>query len=198
MDNQSTTQGFGRNAFARDALHMHFIGFSWRAATLCASSELWPKPQTVKHPKKTLTKQTLHSHVLLNNRRWQWLCAMFTAMALGYASRKVPGLFPSMLGKYPGDALWATMVFFAWKFVYPLKREREIAGLALATSFLIECLKLYKADWIVSVRSTTLGHLVFGHVFSVENLLAYMVGIALGIGIAMVMRAVMGSATPSQ
>lgn len=40
-------------------------------------------------------------------------------IALGLASRKLPSLFPSILGKYPGDALWALMVFLGWMFLKP-------------------------------------------------------------------------------
>ena len=55
---------------------------------------------------------------------------------------------------------------------------------ALAFSFAIEALKLCQVPWLVSLRHTTAGHLVFGHVFSWQNLVAYTVGVLLGLLVA--------------
>ncbi len=131
------------------------------------------------------------------SRRTAWLCCMLAAMALGYASRRLPWLFPAMLGKYPGDALWATMVFFGWRAIFPLKRLRAVAAIAATSALVIELLKLYQAPWLVAIRKSTLGHLVFGHVFSFENLIAYAAGIALGAGIAWMMQARAGATVPA-
>lgn len=46
------------------------------------------------------------------NRRW-YLVALIVVIAAGLASRRYAWLFPACLGKYPGDALWALMVFGA-------------------------------------------------------------------------------------
>ncbi|MDB6113983.1 MAG: hypothetical protein JWQ62_928 [Lacunisphaera sp.] len=40
-----------------------------------------------------------------------------------------------------------------------------------------ECLKLWQAPWLVSLRHTTAGHLVFGQVFSWPNFPTYAAGI---------------------
>ena len=48
------------------------------------------------------------------------LAAVITAtIALGLASRKYPALFPAIFEKYPGDALWAQMVYWLAAFVSP-------------------------------------------------------------------------------
>ncbi|WP_322589583.1 hypothetical protein [Sphaerotilus sp.] len=48
------------------------------------------------------------------------LAAAITAtIALGLASRKYPSLFPTIFEKYPGDALWAQMVYWLVAFVSP-------------------------------------------------------------------------------
>ena len=101
-------------------------------------------------------------------------------IALGLASRKFPWLFPACLGKYPGDALWALMVFLGWSFLKPRAATRRLAALAFATACLIEGSQLYQAPWINAVRSTTLGHLVLGSTFAWTDIAAYAAGIALG------------------
>ncbi|MDQ3058807.1 MAG: DUF2809 domain-containing protein [Pseudomonadota bacterium] len=110
-----------------------------------------------------------------------WLLAGFIAViALGLASRKYPFLFPALLGKYPGDALWALMVFVGWAFFRPSASTRQLAAVALAVSFLVEFSQLYQAPWLNDIRRTTMGHLVLGSRFSWPDLVAYTVGVALG------------------
>jgi len=102
-------------------------------------------------------------------------------MALGLISRRYQGNLPTIFGKYPGDALWTLMVFFGWGALLTISSTLRVAQLAVGTSFAVELFKLYQAPWIVSVRHSTLGHLVFGHTFSWQNLLAYALGAATGI-----------------
>lgn len=111
-----------------------------------------------------------------------WLAFSIVAViALGLASRKYPTLFPALLGKYPGDALWALMVFLGWAFCMPRASTRNIAALAFATSCMVEFLQLYQAAWLNAIRSTTLGHLVLGSTFTWFDIAAYAVGILLGV-----------------
>jgi len=86
--------------------------------------------------------------------------AMAATIALGLASRHWPGALPAVLGKYPGDALWALMVFFGWRASSPLASTRDIAWRALATSAVVELAKLWRAPWLVAFRHTTIGHLL--------------------------------------
>jgi hypothetical protein len=102
---------------------------------------------------------------------------------LGLASRHYPTSISELFGKYPGDALWAAMVFFGLGCLRPRASTIGVALLALAICFGVEAMKLYQAPWIVAIRHTTLGHLVFGHVFSVQNLLAYVIGIAIALSV---------------
>ena len=75
------------------------------------------------------------------------------------------------------------MAFFGWGALFRKIPVFRVAQLALSTSFLIEFLKLYQAPWVVTIRHTTLGHLVFGHAFSWQNLVAYTVGVFVGVAI---------------
>ena len=114
-------------------------------------------------------------------RRLAGLAAAGATLALGLASRHWPGALPAALGKYPGDLLWALMVFFGWCGLRPRARTREVALLATATCVGVEFAKLWQAPWLVAFRHTTLGHLLLGHVFSWQNLAAYGVGVLAGV-----------------
>ena len=116
-------------------------------------------------------------------RRVAALAAMFATIALGLASRHWPQALPAAFGKYPGDALWALMVFFGWRALRPRARTREIALLAAITSAIVEIAKLWQAPWLVQFRHTTLGHLLLGQVFSWQNLVAYGVGVLAGVAL---------------
>ncbi len=123
------------------------------------------------------------AHVRTPRRRRAALAAMLAAMALGLASRHWPGVLPAALGKYPGDASWALMVFFAWCALRPRARTADIAACAMATSIVVEAAKLWQAPWLAVLRHTTLGHLLLGHVFSWQNLVAYGVGVLAGVAL---------------
>jgi hypothetical protein len=72
-------------------------------------------------------------------RRRSWLsAAMFATIVAGLASRKYPSLFPAFLGKYPGDALWAQMVYWTVGFVFPSASVMRVSFYALTISFLDE------------------------------------------------------------
>jgi hypothetical protein len=108
-----------------------------------------------------------------------YVVALFAVVALGLASRRYP-LFPSALGKYPGDALWALMVFLILGVAAPAASTRTLALAALGVSCLDELSQLYRAPWIDAVRSTTIGHLVLGSAFSWTDILSYSIGILVG------------------
>lgn len=100
-------------------------------------------------------------------------------IAAGLASRKFPGLLPAAFDKYPGDALWAWMVYLLWALLHPRASIGTLAMLALGTSFLDEISQLYQAPWINAIRHTTVGHLVLGTVFGWGDLAAYTVGVVM-------------------
>jgi hypothetical protein len=115
-------------------------------------------------------------------RRSRLLCAIFAGavIALGLASRTNSSPFPSALGKYPGDALWALMVFALFAALWRASSTPRIALAALGLCCLVEFAQLYKAPWIDAVRDTTLGGLVLGSQFNPLDLVAYAVGIMVG------------------
>jgi hypothetical protein len=112
---------------------------------------------------------------------------------LGLASRKWPGIFPAVFGKYPGDALWALAIFLGLFCLKPFGSIRGYALLALGISFLVEISQLYQAPWINSIRGNRFGHLFLGFSFSWFDLLAYTIGIALGAVYCILIRSIQNS-----
>ena len=119
----------------------------------------------------------------LARHRAACVLAFAAALLLGLASRRWQYGLPDLFGKYPGDALWALMVFFGWAALRPRASTAGIASLSYVTSATIEFCKLWQAPWIVHIRYTTFGHLVLGHVFSWQNLAAYAVGVTAGVAL---------------
>jgi hypothetical protein len=114
-------------------------------------------------------------------RRRRWYAAwIVTVIGLGLASRS--GVLPPFLAKYAGDAFWALMVFLGVGFLVPTWRTATVSALAVAVSCAVEFSQLYHAPWIDATRRTTLGHLALGDTFAWADILAYLVGIAVGAG----------------
>ncbi len=128
----------------------------------------------------TFQGRCLSATVLVNARRY-YAVAFIGVVALGLASRRYPSLFPAVLGKYPGDALWALMVFCGLGFLNPGLPTLRLAVYALLISYVDEFSQLYQAPWINAVRSTYVGHLILGSTFSWYDMLAYTVGVAFGV-----------------
>ena len=106
--------------------------------------------------------------------------AILLVIVTGLLSRRFPDLFPAALGKYPGDALWAVMIFLGMGFLFP-RLPTCYAGLAaFAFSCAVEFFQLYQALWIDDVRDTLPGRLILGRGFAWADIAAYAVGILLG------------------
>lgn len=95
--------------------------------------------------------------------------------------KKAKVFYTRFLNVYLGDALWALMIFMLCGFIFKGTKTKMVAFMALAFSYLIEISQLYHSNWIDNIRKTTLGGLVLGYVFSWKDLLAYAIGIGIGI-----------------
>jgi hypothetical protein len=98
---------------------------------------------------------------------------------LGLLSRSCFNPFPMSFGKYPGDALWAVMLYWIATFIAPARSPGFRSAMALGISILDEISQCFHPAWLDGVRSTTIGHLVLGTDFSVKDIVAYAVGIGL-------------------
>jgi hypothetical protein len=82
-----------------------------------------------------------------------------------------------------GDILWATMVYFIMRFLFIVKSVRFNVIAALIFCFAIEFSQLYKAPWINGLRHTLFGRLVLGEGFLWGDLLCYVIGVGIGVGL---------------
>ena len=118
----------------------------------------------------------------MNTKRNRLLYAMFTILViiLGLSSRKFAFALPALLNDYLGDALWALMIFIGFGFLFPKIETKKLAFISLMFCYGIEVSQLYHAEWIDSIRATTLGGLVLGYGFLWSDLVAYTIGVWVG------------------
>lgn len=118
----------------------------------------------------------------MNTKRNRLLYAVFTIVVimLGLSSRKFAFALPDLLNDYLGDALWAVMIFVGFGFLFPKIETRKLAFISLIFCYGIEISQLYHAEWIDSIRATTLGGLVLGYGFLWSDLVAYTIGVGVG------------------
>lgn len=114
---------------------------------------------------------------MVARKRVYYALAVVSLIILGISSRKLSGYLPTFVAEHSGDMLWAAMVYFGFRCLFPRKGLLLAFMGSLIFSFFIEFSQLYQADWINTVRDTTLGALVLGHGFLAVDLLRYFVGI---------------------
>ncbi|PED08163.1 ribosomal maturation YjgA family protein [Bacillus pseudomycoides] len=126
----------------------------------------------------------------MSYKRNRLLYAILTIIVviLGLASRKFAYTLPNLLNAYLGDALWALMIFIGFGFLFRKMETQKVALLSLLFCYGIEISQLYHAEWIDRIRATTLGGLVLGYGFLWSDLLAYTIGIGVGMLLEVVFR----------
>jgi hypothetical protein len=115
------------------------------------------------------------NHALLKKRLVYFLVtgAVLTA---GYLSRRwsVKGSF---IHDYAGDAVWAAMIYFGFRFLLVRATPQRAWIAAMITTWFIEVTQLYQAAWLNAIRHTWLGGLILGYSFLWSDLLMYSLGI---------------------
>ncbi|MDZ4514425.1 ribosomal maturation YjgA family protein [Bacillus cereus] len=119
----------------------------------------------------------------MNTKRNRVVYALFTIVViiLGLSSRKFAFALPHLLNGYLGDALWALMIFTGFGFLFPKTETKKLTFISLMFCYGIEASQLYHAEWIDSMRATTLGGLVLGYGFLWSDLVAYTIGVGVGV-----------------
>ena len=110
---------------------------------------------------------------MLKNNRFSYFILILFTVILGVLSRKIDGI-PNFFG----DILYAVMVYFGMCFLFPNYDQKKTIILALLFCYSIEFLQLYRAEWIVSIRKTTLGHYALGQGFLWSDFVCYTIGAA--------------------
>ncbi len=116
-----------------------------------------------------------------NRNRAYYAVAVVITIAAGLTSRHFPQYLPACLGKYPGDTLWALMVFLGLGIVFRKASSIRLGLGALVFSFAIETLKLYQPPWLENIRQTLPGQLVLGRGFFWQDFVAYTIGVLMGL-----------------
>lgn len=103
--------------------------------------------------------------------------AVLLAVILGLGTRTYADQLPDFVSSHFGDALWAGMIYLAFRVL--LTRHPLLVSLVLSLgfSFGIEFSQLYQAEWIISARAATLGGLILGRGFLWIDLIRYTAGI---------------------
>ena len=86
---------------------------------------------------------------------------------------------PREVAKYTGSILWAAMVYFLLRAAVLRWSIVIAAAVAAVLVALGEATQIISIPWFDSLRATTLGHLIFGRTFAVEDIVAYCIGILL-------------------
>ena len=116
----------------------------------------------------------------LRNRLHSFLLIIGT-IGLGLASRS--SFTPALVYPYLGDVLYALMIYFILGFLLPKASSFKVAALCLLVCYSIELSQLYQAEWINEIRSTRLGGLALGFGFLWSDLVCYLVGTVVGVGL---------------
>lgn len=90
---------------------------------------------------------------------------------------------PAFVVKYGGSLLWATMVFLLVGVLLPRLTRMQLAVIAVVIAVVVEFSRLVHVPSLDSFRLTTAGALLLGRIFSLWNLVAYVVGIGVGVWI---------------
>ncbi|MBT2659023.1 DUF2809 domain-containing protein [Bacillus sp. ISL-18] len=124
-----------------------------------------------------MASERLSTNKTSRTLRKTYLISAVAVIFWGLASRKYGQYLPLFLAENAGDALWAMMVYFGFRFLLARKNVQNSIFFSLLFSFVIEFSQLYQADWINQIRSTWLGALVLGKGFLTADLIRYTVGI---------------------
>lgn len=109
--------------------------------------------------------------------------AVLIAIVLGLSSRAFGDRLPPFAANHLGDALWAAMVYCAFRTLLTHRALGLSLVLSLIFSYSIEFSQLYQGDWINGLRSTVAGGLILGKGFLWIDLLRYTVGIGFVYGL---------------
>jgi hypothetical protein len=116
-------------------------------------------------------------------KRSRYALPIIANITLGLLSRRF-----ASVPLFIGDILWASLVYFLFRFVFINTDIRRIVIYSLVFSFAIEFSQLYNASWIADLRKTIFGKLVLGATFIWSDLLCYCIGIAIATGIDLFFR----------
>ncbi|MQB09817.1 DUF2809 domain-containing protein [Agrobacterium sp. ICMP 6402] len=84
---------------------------------------------------------------------------------------------PFVVVKYGGSVLWGAMVYLLLAAVFPLRWNDYQVQAAILLAVAVELVRLVHFPSLDAFRATTAGALLLGRVFSLWNIVCYVVGI---------------------
>ena len=112
-----------------------------------------------------------------------WFCLLTIVCGLALRGFGLNVGLPSLVVKYGGSMLWATMVFFLLAMAAPILSRRNIALISAAIAVSVELFRLVHTPWLDAFRLTLPGALLLGRIFSLWDMVAYGAGILLAVGL---------------
>ena len=108
----------------------------------------------------------------MQKKRTHYFYITIIILVLGILSRKT-----DVIHLFFGDILYACLIYFGLHFLFPHLKTIKTTLLALLFCVIIEFFQLYKAQWIINIRNTTLGHYILGQGFLWTDLICYSIGV---------------------
>lgn len=108
------------------------------------------------------------------------LALLFATALAGLAIRFAHLGLPLCIVKYGGSMLWALMIYWIVSSILPLWRMIPVVLLAGLLATTVEVFKLYHSPALDAFRLTIPGILLLGRIFSVWDIVAYLLAISAG------------------
>lgn len=108
------------------------------------------------------------------------MCLALAGMTIlcGLVWRLVPWGLPPIWFKYGGSALWAAMVYWICAAILPNWRPAKLAVAACGVAAIVELSRLLHTPAMDAFRITLAGKLLLGRYFSIRDIVAYWLAIA--------------------
>jgi hypothetical protein len=107
------------------------------------------------------------------------LAITLITIPIGLAVRYLPLGLPWFLYKYLGSILWAIALYWFLATLLPKLRPQALAAVAISIATLLELTRLIPIAPIDAFRQTFAGQILLGRFFSLKNIAAYILAIAL-------------------
>src|SRR5258707_11492059 len=107
------------------------------------------------------------------------LALLLLTIPIGLAIRLLPLGLPWFLYKYLGSTLWAIALYWFLAAILPKLRPRAVATIAIIIATLLELSRLLPIAPIDAFRLTFAGKILLGRYFSLKNIAAYLLAIAI-------------------
>jgi Protein of unknown function (DUF2809) len=107
------------------------------------------------------------------------LAIVLITIPIGIAWRMLPLGLPWFFFKYGGSFLWAVALYWFIATVFPTLYPRALAAIAALAALIVEFSRLVPQPGIDAFRLTLAGQLILGRYFSIKNIGAYLLAIAI-------------------